>query len=84
MGQRAISRKNLTTIAVLVILGWALTPGMSSQMEAETGNLDTTQFSQSSESTYLLDVGYAHESVNAMAYSPDGDLVVGGLSLIHI
>ena len=79
MGQRAISRKNLTTIAVLVILGWALTPGMSSQMEAETGNLDTTQFSQSSESTYLLDVGYAHESVNAMAYSPDGDLVVGGV-----
>ena len=61
MGQRAISRKNLTTIAVLVILGWALTPGMSSQMEAETGNLDTTQFSQSSESTYLLDaVSYTH------------------------
>ena len=47
-------------------------------MEDISERSETTQISLSSESSYLLDLGYMHETVNAMAYAPNGDLVIGG------
>ena len=47
-------------------------------MEDITERSETTQISLSSESSYLLDLGYMHETVNAMSYAPNGDLVIGG------
>jgi len=63
---------------VLLVMAMSLSQASGISLEDENRERSTTQISQASESSYLFDTGTRHDSVNAMAYSPTGDLVVGG------
>ncbi|MGB0791820.1 MAG: hypothetical protein ACPGQG_04820, partial [Candidatus Thalassarchaeaceae archaeon] len=73
-----VNRREVTIIIAFVLLMWSLTPTISTGLEERGSKSEITQISLSSESSYLLDVGYMHDTVNAMAYAPNGDLVVAG------
>ena len=61
-----------------MLLTWALPLSANPDLSEEPERTDSPQISLSSESSYLMDLGYMHETVNAMAYAPNGDLIVGG------
>lgn len=63
---------------VFLMLAMSLSQASGFLLEDENRERSTTQISQASETTYLFDTGTRHDAVNAMAYSPVGDLVVGG------
>ena len=63
---------------IFLMLAMSLSQASGILLEDENRERSTTQISQASETTYLFDTGTRHDAVNAMAYSPVGDLVVGG------
>ena len=72
------TRHKLTILFAIMLTSWSISPIFTVEMEDMIERAETTQISLSSESSYLLDLGYMHETVNAMAYAPNGDLVIGG------
>ena len=72
------TRHKLTILLAIMLTSWSISSIFTAEMEDITERSETTQISLSSESSYLLDLGYMHETVNAMAYAPNGDLVIGG------
>ena len=73
-----LNRRKFTVIIALILATCSLAPTISIGLEERGSKAEITQISLSSESSYLLDVGYMHDTVNAMAYAPNGDLVVAG------
>ena len=75
-----ITKKNpfyaLSMVFLMLVMSLSQISGIL--LEDETRERGTTEISQASETTYLFDTGTRHDAVNAMAYSPAGDLVVGG------
>ena len=78
MGTANATRHKLTILFAIMLTSWSISPIFTVEMEDMIERAETTQISLSSESSYLLDLGYMHETVNAMAYAPNGDLVIGG------
>ena len=73
-----LNRRKFTVIIAFILATWSLAPTISTGRRRGGSKAEITQISLSSESSYLLDVGYMHDTVNAMAYAPNGDLVVAG------
>ena len=78
MGRRIVPQHKISIILVAMLLTWALPLSANPDLSEEPERTDSPQISLSSESSYLMDLGYMHETVNAMAYAPNGDLIVGG------